>query len=83
MELAAKAVEPVRPLAIVLASVADVERHVPEIAKHPVVMLKPTLEVEVASAEMFNPLSVVVPVLEISRAEIVVVEYVVGDAVAK
>ena len=38
---------------------------------------------EVAKAEMFNPRSVVVPVLEISKAEMDDVAYVVGDAVAK
>ncbi len=37
-------------------------------------MLKPTLDVEVANAEMFKPRSVVVPVVpSISSAEIVVV----------
>ena len=59
------------------------ERQVPLIAKHPVEILSPTLEVEVASAEIFNPLSVVVPVDDISRAEIDDVAYVVGEAVAK
>ena len=39
------------------------------------------MEVEVAKAEIFNPLNVVVPVDEISRAEIDVVAYVVGDDV--
>jgi hypothetical protein len=40
------------------------------------VMLKPTLDVDVANPEMFNPLSVVVPKppSAISRAEMVVVE---------
>ena len=37
------------------------ERQVPEIAKHPAVVLKPTLEVEVAWPLMFKPLTVVVP----------------------
>ena len=39
-------------------------------------MLKPTLEVEVALPEMLRPLTVVVPkpVLDISRAEMDVVE---------
>ena len=41
-------------------------------------MLKPTFEVEVARPEMFNPRSVVVPVFEISRAEIDDVANVVG-----
>ena len=45
-------------------------------------MLKPTLDVDVARAEMFRPRSVVVPDDEISRAEIDVVANVVGDAVA-
>ena len=31
------------------------------IAKHPVVILNPTLDVDVAEPEMFRPLSVVVP----------------------
>ena len=35
--------------------------HAPLMAKHPVVMLKPTLDVEVADPEMFKPESVVVP----------------------
>jgi hypothetical protein len=38
------------------------------------VILNPTFDVDVANAEMFNPLSVVVPVDDISRAEIEVVE---------
>ena len=51
------------------------ERHVEEIAKHPVVMLYPTFDVEVAWPEMFNPLTVVVPkpLPEISKAEMEVV----------
>ncbi len=36
-------------------------RHVPLIAKHPPVRLKPTFDVEVAWPMMFNPLTVVVP----------------------
>ena len=46
-----------------------IERQLEEIAKQPLVILNPTLEVEVARAEMFNPRRVVVPALEISRAE--------------
>jgi hypothetical protein len=46
------------------------ERQVDDIAKQPLVMLYPTFEVDVASALMFNPLRVVVPVLDISSAEI-------------
>ena len=38
-----------------------VPTHVLLIAKHPLVMLKPTLAVVVADAEMFNPETVVVP----------------------
>jgi hypothetical protein len=46
--------------------------HVPLIAKHPLVKLNPTFEVEVAKPEIARPLSVVVPKPEraISRAEI-------------
>lgn len=40
---------------------AEVERHVPPIAKHPPVRLIPTFEVEVAEPEMVRPLRVVVP----------------------
>ena len=36
---------------------ADVDRHVPLIAKHPPVRLKPTLDVDVACPIMFRPLS--------------------------
>ena len=36
-------------------------KHVPPTAKQPVVMLSPTLDVEVAEPAMFKPLSVVVP----------------------
>ena len=39
----------------------DVDIHVPPIAKHPPVRLKPTLDVEVAWPEMFRPRTVVVP----------------------
>jgi hypothetical protein len=46
-------------------------------------MEKPTLDVEVARAEMFKPRSVVVPVDEISRAEIEDVAYVVADDVER
>ena len=56
-------------------------RQVPLIAKHPVEIFSPTLEVEVASAEMLSPLSVVVPVADISRAEIEDVAYVAPDDV--
>ena len=45
-------------------------------------MLNPTSDVEVANASIFNPRSVVVPVLEISKAEMDDVAYVVGEAVA-
>src|ERR1700693_2962662 len=48
-------------------------RQVPLIAKHPVEMFSPTLDVVVAVAEMLSPLSVVVPVDDISRAEMEVV----------
>ena len=44
-------------------------------------MLKPTLEVEVASAIMSRPLTVVVPVDEIVRAEIDVVATDVAEEV--
>lgn len=46
-------------------------------------ILKPTLEVDVANAEILRPRSVVVPAADISSAEIDVVAYVVGEAVAK
>ena len=45
----------------------------PPMAKHPVEMFSPTLDVEVARAMMLRPRSVVVPVAEISRAEMEVV----------
>lgn len=45
-------------------------------------ILNPTFDVDVAKAIIFNPRIVVVPVFEISKAEIDVVAYVVGDAVA-
>ena len=47
----------------------DRDRQEEEMEKQPVVMFSPTLEVEVARAEMFNPRRVVVPVFDISRAE--------------
>ena len=55
----------------------------PEMEKQPLLKLNPTLEVEVARAEMFNPLTVVVPkpVPEISKAEMEVVATVVEDEV--
>jgi hypothetical protein len=58
----------------------DADRHVPEIAKHPLVMLNPTLDVDVAKPEMFRPDRVVVPnpVDAIDREGIVVDENVVG-----
>jgi hypothetical protein len=40
---------------------ADVDRHVPLIAKHPFVRLKPTLDVDVALPAILRPDSVVVP----------------------
>ena len=55
--------------------------HVFAIEKHPVVMLKPTFEVEVAKPEMLSPDSVVVPnpVEEIVMLGVVVVAKVVGE----
>jgi hypothetical protein len=44
-------------------------------------MLKPTFEVEVARARIFNPRRVVVPVLDISNAEMDEVEMFVADEV--
>src|SRR5579872_1945086 len=55
-------------------------RHVPPMAKHPPERFSPTLDVEVAKLEMFRPRMVVVPVGEISRAEMEVVANVVGEA---
>ena len=46
-------------------------------------MVNPTLDVEVAKAEMLRPRRVVVPAPEISRAEMVEVAYVVGDDVER
>src|SRR5579872_2157270 len=58
------------------------ERHEPPMAKQPPERFSPTLDVEVAKPEMFRPRMVVVPVGEISRAEMEVVANVVGEAVA-
>lgn len=57
----------------------------PEIAKHPLVILNPTLDVEVANPEMVRPLRVVVPKPPpaISNAEMEVVAVPVGAEVAK
>ena len=59
------------------------ELQTPFTAKHPVVMLKPTLEVEVADPEIERPERVVVPkpVEEIDSDGVVVVENVVGEDV--
>jgi hypothetical protein len=45
------------------------DKHDPDSEKQPVLMLYPTFDVDVANAEMFNPRSVVVPVFDISKAE--------------
>ena len=64
---------------------ADVDKHVPLIAKHPPVRLKPTLDVDVAWPEMFKPDSVVVPKPEpeIVRADVDVVAVPASVVVAR
>ena len=64
-------------------NVPDRLRQLPPIAKHPLVMFSPTLEVEVAIALMLSPDRVVVPVDEIEKGvNDDVVANVVGDDVA-
>ena len=84
MELLAKAVLPVPPLAIVLEK-EPAPTQALLTAKHPVVMLKPTLDVVVplAPPRMLRAWTVVVPFDVIVKAEIVDVAYVVGDDVAR
>ena len=84
MELAAKAVLPVPPLAMVLEK-EPAPTQVLFIAKHPLLMLNPTVAVVVplAPPRMFRDWSVVVPFAVMEKAVCDDVAYVVGEDVAR